>query len=105
MSSVIKSYVSIIFIIIAFVISIGVISMSIDVQNARDFHNTAITEIENSNSNDKVINALKEDATKNGYTLTTYDSTNGTTKVVLKYKYSFGFLKISNDQTIEGYAR
>lgn len=105
MSSVIKSYVSIIFIIIAFVISIGVISMSIDVQNARDFHNTAITEIENSNSNDKVINALKEDATKNGYTLTTYDSANGTTKVVLKYKYSFGFLKISNDQTIEGYAR
>lgn len=105
MSSVIKSYTSIIFIIIAFVVSIGVISMSVDIQNARNFYSTAVTEIENSDANDKVIEALQNDAKKNKYKLTVTKTTGGTTKVVLEYKYSFKFLNISNNQKIEGYAR
>lgn len=105
MSSVIKSYTSIIFIIIAFVVSIGVISMSVDIQNARNFYSTAVTEIENSDANDKVIEALQNDAKKNKYKLTVTKTTGGTAKVVLEYKYSFRFLNISNNQKIVGYAR
>lgn len=113
MSTVIKSYLSIILILIAVFTFAGIISVAIDVQNARDYHATVVNEIENSNHASSVIDACKSEASENGYTLTTStyaDNSEGSfdskiTKVVLEYEYSIGFLDIASGKQIVGYAR
>ncbi len=113
MSSVIKSFLAIFLILIAMFSFAGVISVTIDVQNARDYHASVVNEIENSNHAQSVINACKDEATTNGYTLTVteYSSTSDDSpntkisKVVLSYSYSIDFLNISSNKEIIGYAR
>lgn len=113
MSSVIKSYLSVILILVAVFTFSGIISVAIDVQNARDFHSSVINEIEVSNHADSIIEACKTDAASNGYTLTTEEYDNNSdesanaqiTKVVLKYSYTIAFIGLSSEKEIVGYAR
>lgn len=111
MSSVIKNYIVIVLVIISIFTCLGIVSVAIDVQDARDFHGVVLNEIENSNHASSVIDACKEAATENGYTLevTTYAQEDSTrpqiTKVVLHYDYSILFLEINADKEIVGYAR
>ena len=48
MSSIFKSYVSIILIIVAVLVFVGIITVTLDVQKARDFHGAVVNEIEKS---------------------------------------------------------
>lgn len=113
MSSVIKSYLSVILILVAVFTFSGIITVALDVQNARDYHASVINEIEISNHAESVILACKADASDNGYTLTTEsysnNSENGSnaqiTKVVLKYSYNIDFLGLFSEKEISGYAR
>lgn len=113
MSSVIKTYLSIILILVAVFTFGGIISVALDVQNARDFHSSVINEIELSNHSASVISACEDDAKSNGYTLsaTPYannsdDSSNAQiTKVTLKYSYHIDFLGLASEKEIVGYAR
>ncbi len=113
MSSIFKSYVSIILIIVAVFVFVGIISVAVDVQNARDFHGMVINEIENSNHASSVIEACKETAEANGYELVVSSYMNNSdglqyskiTKVVLKYDYTIDILKIKSEKEIVGYAR
>ena len=113
MSSIFKSYVSIILIIVAVFVFVGIISVAVDVQNARDFHGAVVNEIENSNHAGSVIEACKDTAAKNGYELVVTSYVNNSdglqyskiTKVVLKYKYTISILDISSEKEIVGYAR
>lgn len=113
MSTVIKSYLTIILIVLAVIIFAGIISVTVDVQNARDYHAACVNEIESSNHASSVIDACKTDAANNGYELivSSYkndiDGINSTTltKVVLKYDYTINFLNLSSEKEIVGYAR
>lgn len=113
MSSVIKSYLAVILILVAVFTFAGIISVVIDVQNARDFHSSVINEIEISNHAESVIKACKIDAVNNGYTLTTENYHNNSdessnaqiTKVVLKYSYTIAFIGLDSEKEIVGYAR
>ena len=113
MSTIIKSYTSIILIIIAALTLGGIISATIDVRNARDYHAAIVDEIEESNHAQDVIDMCKEEAKKNGYELIVEsyqsDSDEGNdsmiSKVTLKYNYKINFLKIKSNHEIIGYAR
>lgn len=113
MSSVIKTYLSIILILVAVFTFAGIISVALDVQNARDYHSSVINEIEISNHSSDVIAACQEDAANNGYTLSTVNYPNNSdessnaqiTKVVLKYSYHIDFLGVASEKEIVGYAR
>lgn len=113
MSTVIKSYIPIVLIILAVFIFAGIISVTIDVQNARDFHAAYVNEIENSNHAGSVIEACKAEAEENGYELVVDSYTNNSlgennstiSKVVLKYDYTIGILNVNSAQEIVGYAR
>ena len=113
MSTVIKSYIPIILIILAVLISVGIVSVAIDVQNARDYHAAVVNEIENSNHAGNVINACIEEAEENGYTLIVSSYSNSSeggnrsiiSKVVLEYEYTLGLLNVTSEHEIVGYAR
>ena len=112
MGTIIKVYTAIFLVLMTVFISVGILSVQVDVQNARDYHAAVVNEIENSNHNSSVINACIEEAEDNGYILTVDSYKNSTgnyeftvSKVVLKYKYSLSFLNISSDKEILGYAR
>ena len=113
MSSVFKSYMSITLIVVALLVFVGIVSVTVDVQNARNYHSSVVNVIENSNHAAKVIEACKEEATENGYelTVTSYDnspdgiSSSKISKVVLTYDYTIGILNVSSEKEIVGYAR
>ena len=113
MSTVIKSYLSIFLILVAVFTFGGVISLTIDVQNARDYHAAVVNEIENSHHAQSVIDACVAEAESNGYELVVTGYTNPSadasgakiSKVVLKYGYTLDLLSIASDREIVGYAR
>lgn len=112
MGTVIKGYTVIFLVLMTVFISIGILSVMMDVQNARDYHSSVVNEIENSNHSPAVIAACKTEAAENGYTLSveSYTNTSGNytfvvSKVVLKYDYQIAFLNIQSDKEIIGYAR
>jgi len=91
----------------------GVMSASIDANNARDFHASVVAEIEDSNFAPSVINACKTQAADAGYELLINDSSivkdeDGKTtlmEVILKYKYHVDFLEVISTQQIRAFAR
>lgn len=112
MSTIIKAYTAIFLVLMAVFLSVGILSTTIDVQNARDYHAACVNEIENSNHAPSVISALVSEATSNGYTLDVDSYTNSTgnyiytvSKVTLKYNFSIPLLNIQIDKEILGYAR
>lgn len=112
MGTIIKVYTAIFLVLMTVFVSVGILSVQVDVQNARDYHAAVVNEIENSNHNSSVIDACVEEAKNNGYTLTVDSYTNSSgnysftvSKVVLKYKYTIAFLNIQSDKEIMGYAR
>ena len=113
MSTVIKSYLSVFLILVAVFTFGGIISVTADVQNARDYHAAVVNEIENSHHAQNVIDACVEEAASNGYELTvvsypdsSVDAYNsGIVKVTLKYDYMINLLGIGEEKEIIGYAR
>lgn len=87
------------------------ITATINTTNARDYHASVINEIEASNFNADVMSGLYTDALDKGYeldpiTVTEIQNHKKVAEVILHYKYTIGFLNISEDgYTIRGYAR
>lgn len=115
MGTVIKTYTAFILVLMTVFISVGILAVMLDVQNARDYHAACVNEIENSNHSPSVIAACKTDAennTKNNYKLEVESFTNSSgnytfsvSKVVLTYTYRIPFLNIESEKEIVGYAR
>lgn len=112
MGTVIKAYTAIFLVLMTVFLAVGILAVTIDVQNARDYHAACINEIENSNHAPSVINALGAEAAGNGYTLDvdSYTNTVGNysftvSKVILKYEFSIPLLGITMNKEILGYAR
>lgn len=109
MSTVIKSYTAIIVCLLSFFIALNVVSAHLDVQNATDYHSAVVDEIENSHHASSVVDALKTEASENGYELEVenFYGANQTTlsKVTLKYKYRLNILDVENEHEVVGYAR
>lgn len=112
MGNIIKVYTAIFLVLMTVFISVGILSVMVDVQNARDYHTAVVNEIENSNHSTTVINACIQEAKENGYTLTVQSFQNSSgnyeftvSKVVLEYDYSIVFLNIQSRKEIMGYAR
>lgn len=89
----------------------SMITGSIAAENARDFHSSAVRQIENSNFNPEVIGSLYRDADKLGYELEPIEvqeimPNRKICEVTLKYTYSTGILHgQSQVHEIRGYAR
>lgn len=90
---------------------IGLLSVEIDYEKAKNYKADVITEIENSNFSDKVIDACVENAENNGYELTVNPTTvNAHTneqyaEVILKYNYNIPILNIQKTKELRGFAR
>lgn len=90
---------------------ISVINVSGIVAEAKEFKADVINEIENSNFNQRVIDACILQAQAEGYQLQItnciYDERNAikTAEVILKYKYEIPFLGIWEEKTTRGMAR
>lgn len=90
---------------------ISVINASGIVAEAKEFKADVINEIENSNFNQRVIDACILQAQAEGYHLQItnciYDEQNAikTAEVILKYKYEIPFLGIWEEKTTRGMAR
>ena len=113
MSTTIKTYVGIFILLLSVFTMAGVMSASIDANNARDFHASVVAEIEDSNFAPSVINACKTQAANAGYELLVDESSivkdeDGKPtlmEVILKYKYNVDFLGVVSTQQIRAFAR
>lgn len=87
------------------------ITAAINTTNARDYHASVINEIEASNYNSEILEGLYTDAREKGYelepiTITEIENHKKVAEVILHYKYTIGFLNLSEEgYTIRGYAR
>lgn len=113
MSTTIKTYVGIFILLLSVFTMAGVMSASIDSNNARDFHASVIAEIEDSNFAPSVINACKTQASNAGYELLIdensivkdEDGKPTLMEVILKYNYHVDFLGVISTQQIRAFAR
>lgn len=113
MSITIKTYVGMFLLLLSVFTMAGIMSASIDANNARDYHAAVVAEIEDANFAPSVINACKTQAAESGYTLLVdsssivSDDTGRATmmEVILSYEYHIPLLNVSNTQQIRGFAR
>ena len=113
MSTTVKTYIGIFILMLSMFSMAGVMSATIDAENARDFHASVIAEIEDANFAPSVIQACKTQAALAGYELLIDDSSivrddDGKPtlmEVILKYQYRIDFLGVISTQQIRGFAR
>lgn len=113
MSTTIKTYIGIFLLLLAVFSMVGVMSACIDANNARDYHASVISEIEDSNFAPSVISACKSQASSAGYELLMdnnsvvkdEDGKPVLMEVILKYQYRIDFLGVISSQQIRGFAR
>ncbi len=113
MSTIIKTYVGIFLLLLSVFAMAGVMSATIDANNARDFHASIMAEIEDSNFAPSVITACQEQAELVGYELLIdsesivrdEDGKPTLMEVILRYQYRIDFLQVVSKQQIRGFAR
>ncbi|MDR0925354.1 MAG: hypothetical protein LBN31_13505 [Hungatella sp.] len=113
MSTIIKTYVGIFILLLSVFAMAGVMSATIDANNARDYHAAVMAEIEDSNFAPSVITACKAQAEEAGYELLIdsdsivrdEDGKPTLMEVILRYQYRIDFLKVFSTQQIRGFAR
>lgn len=105
----IESIVDFILLTLLVLISIALISMHINKQEARKFHALTIDKIENSNFSDGMLAAIEIEANQHGYQVKLNKkkvNEEYVVDVVLDYSYSIPLLNIVNEpQTIRGTAK
>lgn len=84
MNQVFKSIMSVFFIALSITVCMGIYGVCAKYNNAKDFKNAAVDEIENSNFSSSVIAECQTKATENEYTLSvkTYSRDNGNAGVL-----------------------
>ena len=124
MSQIIKTFLSLFFLLFFVVTGVGCISAGADIEHAKAFKTDVVADLENSNYNADVMNACIQSASNNGYELNivAYDKSGSTRTyqtgqlasdtqniyaacVTLKYKYHIGLLNIHSDKEVRGMAR
>ena len=103
----IELFASLFILIVTVAICVGVISSDLTVMDARDYYQSCVNQLQESNFADRVIDACIEDAAKEGYSIhiSIQESPEGERSawVTMKYKYKIIPLGISQEKTIEGY--
>ncbi|MFP3156280.1 hypothetical protein LQZ18_18000 [Lachnospiraceae bacterium ZAX-1] len=109
MKAAIEGLVDFILITLLILICVSFVSMHLNEQGARKFHSLAVDKVENSNFSDGVIDAIKEEAKRQGYMVEIdKNQINGgeTADVTLHYSYSVPLLNIIDvPNAIRGVAR
>lgn len=104
----IEIYVSLILITIMALLCANFIAADIATMNARDAQSAYVTEIENADFADSVIDKCIDNAAQNGYTLVVNPVQIGSTRmaeVTLTYTYRVPLIGVESDHTITGYAK
>ncbi len=107
MSQVVKAFVGIFFITMFTMLGAGIVGAQLESAYARDYKESVIAEIENSDLSQQVIDSCIAQAKKDGYDLTVqvYKKKEGkTAEVCLSYEYRIGFLNYLSKHEIWGYA-
>lgn len=109
MKTAIEAIVDFVLLVLLILAAFGFISMHINETNARSFHALAVDEVENSNFSTPVMDGLKEEAERQGYTLEINRkqiNDSYVAEVLLHYQYSIPLLEIIEEpQAIRGMAR
>lgn len=103
-------YIEIVVSFLAVMLMLCVIVSDVNINHAAEFHADALSEIENSNFSQEVINSLEKSAEENNYELTVdciADQNGVVTMAVveLRYKYAIPILNIVIDHKKTGIAR
>lgn len=108
MKSAIEAYISVFIICICALLCACMITADLNVASARDAYATYVSELQDSNFADNVIESCKNDAISRGYTIdvTVYEDEigNRSGSVILKYNYNIDLLGFSAPRYIRGYA-
>jgi hypothetical protein len=113
MSTIIKTYVGIFLLLLSVFSMTGVMSATIDANNARDFHAAVMAEIEDANFAPSVITACQKQAEESGYELLIdsdsivrdEDGKPTLMEVILRYQYRIDLLKVFSTRQIRGFTR
>lgn len=113
MSTTIKTYLGIFILFLSVFTMVSILSASIDVVNARDFHAAVVAEIEDAHFAPSVIEACTRQAQEAGYELLldresiVYDEEGNPSLmvVIIQYEFRMDFLQVINRQQIRGFAR
>ena len=111
MAEYLKAWITVLFLSVMIMLLTGIVMASMEVSTAESYHSTVIAEIENSNFNNKVIEACISEADDLGYHLriqklvTDSNYNKQIADVELEYNYHIGILKINKSHKIRGTAR
>lgn len=109
MKQILETYLTVFLVMVAVITLTGIIGADIDTKNARDFKESVVSEIENSNFSPSVIQACKDAADDTEYTITINEMKDsyGTTimaEVIVGYDYSIPFLNVLKNHEIRDFA-
>ena len=103
----IEIFTSLLILIITVAVCIGIISSDLAVMEARDYYQSCVNELQESNFADSVALACISDAAEEGYTLSIdiVEADNGdrAATITMEYKYKIAPLGISQKKTIQGF--
>lgn len=103
----IELFASLFILVVTVAICIGIISSDLTVMDARDYYQSGVNQLQESNFADNVIDAWIEDANKEGYSvyITIQETPEGKRSawVTMKYYYKIAPLGIKQEKVIEGY--
>ena len=104
----IEVYVAIFIIFLCILLCIGVLEAGITASNARDAYTTYVLQLQNSNYDDAVVDAIKKDAADRGYEINikvfTDDQGGRSGSVELQYEYHIPIINYTTYKYIRGYA-
>ena len=102
----VELFASLFVLVITVAICIGIISSDLTVMDARDYYQSCVNQMQESNFADSVIDACIEDAAKEGYSVyVEIIDSDGERSVwiTMKYYYKIAPLGIKQEKVIEGY--
>lgn len=110
MSQTIKVYLSVFILAVTVLLCISLIGADTGVSNAREYHDSCVRQIEESNMSQSVIDSCKSNASTLGYTVTTRNISDESNKVVAvevitDYKYKIPILGIESTHSLRNIAR
>lgn len=111
MKYIIEAFSVLLVVILNLFLCIGIVTVSADVAAAKEYKAEIVAEIENSNFNPSVIEACKQQASSQGYSLyvrsIVYDTLNDRriAEVELTYTYEIPLLGVAQQRVTRGAAR
>ncbi len=107
-SNLVSHFVLCILLIIFMWVGVTYVMQNIQYSSAKQFYNSVIVKLENSDFSEGVLDQCREKAKEKGYDLMieTFDSGGETdARVILAFVYEYPVLQVKQNYTIEGYAR